>query len=116
KISSTLSPVAHKAPRPTIDEVSKQDAVARFHFGSDRICRMPGVIGYCKRVAAVWRERHLRFLRFSAVGKDFVEDSADVWRRIVGRQVELHRDSLPEAVGVFEDSITWNVPSQDWHR
>src|SRR5436309_2050959 len=77
---------------------------------------MPGVIGYGKRVAAIRREWHLGFLRFSTAEKHLVEDGADMWRRVVGRQVKLHRDSLPETVSVFENAISRNVSSQDWHR
>src|SRR2546430_2021501 len=37
-------------------------------------------------------------------------------RRVVGRQVELDRDTLPEAVGMFEDAISRNIAAQDRYR
>src|SRR6266849_1387918 len=77
---------------------------------------MPGIIGNCERVASIWRKWHLSLLRFPSIGKHFVKDGANVWRRVVRRQVELHRDAFPEAVGVFEDAISWNVARQDRHR
>src|SRR5260370_304629 len=37
-------------------------------------------------------------------------------RRVVGRQIELDRDTFPEAVGMFEDAISRNVAGQDRYR
>src|SRR5207237_517749 len=39
-----------------------------------------------------------------------------MWRRVVGRQVELDSDALPETVSMFEDAISRNVPGQDGYR
>src|SRR5438105_14343017 len=39
-----------------------------------------------------------------------------MWRRVVGRQVELDSDALPETVSMFEDAISRNVAGQDGYR
>src|SRR6266478_3218804 len=77
---------------------------------------MPGVIGNRECITTVRREWHLRFLRFSAGGEHLVKDGADMWRRIVGRQIELHRDAFPKAVSMLEDAVSWNIPGQNRHR
>ena len=45
-----------------------------------------------------------------------MENGPDMWRRVVGRQVKLDGDSLPEAIGVFEDAVSRNIASQNRHR
>src|SRR5947207_10735657 len=77
---------------------------------------MPCVIGNCKRIAGIRRKWHLCLLRLPSIGKHLVKDGANMWRRIVGRQVELLRDAFPEAVRMFEDAISRNVASQDRYR
>lgn len=76
---------------------------------------MPSIVSYRKCVASVWREWHLRFLRFSSVREDFVENSSNLRCRIIGRQIKLDSDALPEAVGVFKDTVSGNVASEDRH-
>ena len=56
KILQTPAAIAQKSPRPGIDEVSEQNAVARFYLRSNQTDRMPGVIGNGKRVPGIWRE------------------------------------------------------------
>src|SRR5215469_5052397 len=59
EITEPLTAVAQKAKQSGIDEVGQKDAVARVHFRSDRIGRMPGVGADGKGIAAVRHERHL---------------------------------------------------------
>ena len=70
---------------------------------------MPTVVIDGKGVPAVRRERHLFFSRFSSVRRLLMEKSPDVSRGIVGRQVELDRNSLPQTIGVLENAIAGNV-------
>ena len=35
--------------------------------------------------------------------------------RVIRGQVKLHRNSLPEAVSVFEDAVSGNIARQNWH-
>ena len=76
---------------------------------------MPGVIGYGKRVAGIWRKRHLRLLRFSSIWEHLVKDRPDMRRGIVRRQIKLDGDSFPKAVGVLENAVARNIASQNRH-
>ena len=40
-----------------------------------------------------------------------MKNSPDMWCRVVGWQIQLDGDSLPEAIGVFEDAISRNIAS-----
>src|SRR5204862_4615057 len=88
--------IAEKSPGPGIDEISEQNAVARFHLRPHWVGRMPGVICYRKRVAGIWRKRHLRLLRFSSIWEHLVKDRPDMRRGIVRRQIKLDGDSRSE--------------------
>src|SRR5205809_4077210 len=77
---------------------------------------MPGIISNCEGVAAIGREWHLRLLRLFAIRENLVKDSANMGCRVVRRKVELDRNTLPEAVGMFEDAISRNVTGQDRYR
>src|SRR5438094_9043426 len=107
KISCSPAAIAHKSQRPGIDKISKQNAVARFHFGSHRVGRMPRVIGNCECITAVRREWHLRLLWFSPVGEHLVKNSSDMRCRIVRRQITLDRDDFPKAAETVENAIHW---------
>src|SRR5436189_6370631 len=76
---------------------------------------MPCIISNCECIAGVRREWHLCFLRFSAGGKYLVKNRPDMRRRVVWRQIKLHCDAFPQAVGVFEDAVARIVASQDRH-
>src|SRR5205814_4268925 len=115
EIRCSPAAITHKSQRPGIDKISEQNAVARFHFGSHRVGRMPSVIGNCKCLTAVRRERHLRLLWFSAVGKNLVKNSSDMQCRVVRRQIKLDCDAFPKAVGMFENAISGNIACEDWH-
>src|SRR6266446_3226259 len=56
KILQPPSAIAQKSPRPGIDEVSEQNAVARFYLRSNQTDRMPGVIGNSKGISGIGRE------------------------------------------------------------
>jgi hypothetical protein len=43
-----------------------------------------------------------RFLPF----EHFMENGPDMWCRVVGRQIKLDGNSLPEAICVFEDAVS----------
>src|SRR5262249_52281961 len=101
EILKSPAAVSRESPRTGIDKISEQDAIARLHFRSNRVGGMPGIVSYRKRIAAVRREWHLRFLWFFAVWKHFVKYRADMRCRIVRGQVELYGDSLPQAVSVL---------------
>ena len=45
-----------------------------------------------------------------------MKNGPDMWCRVVGRQIKLHGDSFPEAIGVFEDAVSRNIASQNRHR
>ena len=109
KILDSSAAIAQRSPYPGVDEISEQNAVARLYFGSNRIRRMPRITSNCKGVAGIRRERHLRLLRLCAVGQHLVENGTNMRCRVVGRQVELDCNALPEAVGMFENAISRNV-------
>src|SRR5580704_4110733 len=115
KIRCSPAAIAHESPRPGIDKISEQNAVARFHFSSHWVGRMPRVIGNCECITAVRRERHLCLLWFSPIGEHLMKDGSDMRCRVVGRQIELDRDAFPKAVGMFENAISRNIAGEDWH-
>jgi hypothetical protein len=45
-----------------------------------------------------WAKWHLRLLRLSAIREDLVKDGANMVCRVVGRQVELDLNTLPERI------------------
>src|SRR4029077_8049813 len=113
KIRQPTAAIANKSPRPGIDEIGEENAVARFHFRPNRVGRMPGVVGYGKGVATIWRKRHLCLLWFASVRQHLVKDRADVRRGIVRRQIKLYGDPFPKTVGMLEDTVAGNVARQD---
>src|SRR5215471_10876496 len=60
EVADSLAAVADEPQEAGIDEVAKQDAVARLDLGADRIDRVPGGIGHRKGVAGVAGEPDLR--------------------------------------------------------
>src|SRR5512132_2964120 len=53
KIRQPTPAIANKSPRPGIDEIGEENAVARFHLRPNRVSRMPGVVGYGERVTCI---------------------------------------------------------------
>src|SRR5215813_10295495 len=85
KICQPPPTIANESPRPGIDEIGEENAVARFYLRPHGVSRMPGVIGYGERVPGIRRKRHLRLLWFALIRQHLVKDGADVRRGIVGR-------------------------------
>src|SRR5215471_1737086 len=56
EVAEPLTPIAQETQEAGIDEVSQKDAVARAHFRSDRIGRMPCICADGERITAVRHE------------------------------------------------------------
>src|ERR1700720_3537328 len=78
EIARSTATVAEESPRASIDEIGQKNTVARFHFGSDGIGGMPGIVSNRECVAGVGGKRQLSLLRLSSIGQELVEDGADM--------------------------------------
>src|SRR5262249_2467738 len=77
KIRQPTPAIANKSPRPGIDEIREENAVARLNLIANRVRRMPSVVRYGERVSCIRRKRHLCLLWFPSVRQHFVKDRAD---------------------------------------